>query len=75
MAPEPAGAAPNGDSTPPVQNQIGPHPSYIQVAKSYIPEQDIKEQLLLLGANEAKEDAIRLQGVAFIDSIRRTLQL
>ncbi|MCJ1474496.1 RNA polymerase II C-terminal domain kinase beta subunit [Lambiella insularis] len=54
---------------------VGPHPSYIQLAKPYIFEQKLQECMAATGATEAKEDNIRLQGVAWIDSLRKALHL
>jgi len=53
----------------------GPHPAYIQVAKPYVFEQEIQECMKQNGTTETKEDSQRLQGVAWIDSVRRALQL
>jgi hypothetical protein len=53
----------------------GPHPSYIQVAKPFIFEQKVQSQIIATGANPAREDAYRLQGVQWIDEVRRALQL
>ena len=55
--------------------EIGPHPSFIEVAKPFIFEQRLQGCLNAIAMTEAKEDAIRLQGVAWIDSVRRSLQL
>ena len=52
---------------------IGPHPSFIEVAKPYIFEQQI--QKALAGISEAKDVNIRLQGIAWVDSVRKALQL
>ena len=54
---------------------IGPHPSFIQVAKPYIFEQKLQECMTATGVTAAKEDNIRLQGIAWIDSVRKALQL
>lgn len=54
---------------------VGPHASYIQVAKPYIFEQKIQECMISAGVNEVKEDSFRLQGVAWIDSVRKALHL
>jgi CTD kinase subunit beta len=64
----PATVAPPAD--PP-----GPHPSYIQVAKPFIFEQKVQGQIIATGANPAREDNFRLQGVQWIDEVRRALQL
>ena len=53
----------------------GPDPSVIQVAKPYIFEQTIQTCRESLGVPEQKEDLARLQGVAWIDSVRKALQL
>ena len=55
--------------------QIGPHPSFIQVAKPYIFENTIKECIAALGVSQLKEDNMRLQGVTWVDSIRKALLL
>jgi CTD kinase subunit beta len=63
-------------STDPAENgHVGPHPSYIQVAKPYIFEEKLQECMAVTGVTEAKEDNIRLLGVAWIDSIRKALHL
>ena len=54
---------------------VGPHPSYIEIAKPYIFEPKIKECLAAAGLSEAKDDNIRLQGVAWIDSVRKAMHL
>ncbi|KAK6002185.1 hypothetical protein QM012_001823 [Aureobasidium pullulans] len=56
-------------------NAVGPHPSFIQVANPYIFQQQLQNSLNALGATEHKEDSIRLQGVHYIDSVRKALQL
>jgi CTD kinase subunit beta len=55
--------------------RIGPHPSYIEVAKPYILQSAIAKCLTELHMSDGKEDAVRLQGVAWIDNVRRSLQL
>jgi CTD kinase subunit beta len=59
----------------PRDTPIGPHPSYIEVAKPYILQSAIQKCLTDLSMSDAKEDAARLQGVAYIDQVRRALQL
>lgn len=62
--------------TEPMENgHVGPHPSYIEIAKPYIFEPRIKECLNAAGVSEAKDDSIRLQGVAWIDSVRKAMHL
>ena len=55
--------------------QPGPHPSYIQIAKPYVFDHKLQECLEAAGITEAKEDSIRLQGVTWIDSVRKALRL
>ena len=54
---------------------VGPHPSYIQLAKPYIFESKLQDCMAATGVTEAKEDNIRLQGIAWIDSLRKALHL
>ena len=54
---------------------VGPHPSYIEIAKPYIFQPRIKDCLDAAGVSEAKDDSIRLQGVAWIDSVRKAMHL
>lgn len=58
-----------------IGDRVGPHPSYIEVAKPYILQTRIQKCLSDLSMPDAKEDAARLQGVAYIDQVRRALQL
>lgn len=51
------------------------HPSIIQVAKSYVSQSDLELKLNEINMGESKDDMLRLQGVAWIDSVRRSLQL
>ncbi len=53
-------------------NPYGPHPSHIQIAKPYVFQQAVQE---CVGSSEAKDDGIRLQGVAWIDSVRKAMHL
>ncbi|KAH0538798.1 hypothetical protein FGG08_004630 [Glutinoglossum americanum] len=46
----------------------GPHPSFIQVAKPYVFEHEIRQCMAVTGVSEAKEDSMRLQGIAWIDN-------
>ncbi|KAI0578035.1 Cyclin [Pyrenophora tritici-repentis] len=55
--------------------RVGPHPSYIEVAKPYILQSRMQRCLSDINMSDAKEDAVRLQGVAWIDQVRRALQL
>ena len=55
--------------------RVGPHPSYIEIAKPYILQSRVQKCLTEIHMSDAKEDAVRLQGVAWIDQVRRALQL
>lgn len=63
-----------GDQSAPT-GPPGPHPSYIQVAKPFVFEQKIRSQIIATGTNPAREDSNRLQGIQWIDEVRRALQL
>lgn len=67
--------APSQVAEPMESGHVGPHPSYIEMAKPYIFEPKIKECLTAAGVSEAKDDSIRLQGVAWIDSVRKAMHL
>lgn len=54
---------------------VGPHPSFIEIAKAYVFQPTIQECLDAAGVSEAKDDSIRLQGVAWIDSTRKYMKL
>ncbi|KAF2719327.1 hypothetical protein K431DRAFT_286909 [Polychaeton citri CBS 116435] len=61
---------------------IGPHPSIIRVSTPYSTQAHLEKRLVLAAADnherslaEAREDNIRLQGVAWLDNVRRSLQL
>ncbi|XPS78603.1 Beta-glucosidase [Ascochyta lentis] len=56
-------------------SRVGPHPSYIEIAKPYILQSRIQTCLTSLSMTDAKEDAVRLQGVTWIDAVRRALSL
>lgn len=51
------------------------HPSFIQVAKPYIFEQTIQQCIAAMGVNSLREEGLRLQGVTWIDNVRRVLYL
>ena len=67
--------APSQPTNPAEGSRPGPHPSYIQIAKPYIFESRIQECMLAAGINEAREEDIRLQAVAWIDNVRRAMHL
>jgi CTD kinase subunit beta len=49
------------------RERVGPHPSYIEIAKPYILQSRIQKCLRDVNMSDAKEDTVRLQGVAWID--------
>lgn len=51
------------------------HPSFIQVANPYIFEQTVEKCIESLGVNPLRESALRFQGVAWLDSVRKALNL
>ena len=56
-------------------NPVGPHPSYIQIAKPYIFQHTVQQCLIFAGSSDAKDDGIRLQGISWIDSVRKAMHL
>jgi len=54
---------------------FGPHPSVLQIAKPFLFEQEIQNKLVTNGSTEAREAAARIQGVLWIDHVRRALHL
>ncbi|KAJ5792267.1 uncharacterized protein N7503_008245 [Penicillium pulvis] len=51
------------------------HPSFIQVARPYLFEQTIQDCIQALGINPLREESLRLQGVSWIDNVRKVLHL
>lgn len=51
------------------------HPSFIQVARPYLFEQTIQDCIQALGSNPLREESLRLQGVSWIDNVRKVLHL
>jgi hypothetical protein len=51
------------------------HPSFIQVANPYIFEQTVENCIASMGVNPLRETSLRLQGVAWLDGVRRALNL
>jgi len=73
-----APATPSDETDPKTahhNHDIGPHPSFIQVAKPYIFEQRLQQCMKATATDEAREDAVRLQGVLWIDAVRRAMQM
>jgi CTD kinase subunit beta len=65
-----------------VKQPIGPHPSFIRVSAQYQSQAAVDTKLQQAGGDhnerslaEAKEASLRLQGVQWIDVVRRALQL
>ncbi|KAL1955007.1 hypothetical protein VTO42DRAFT_360 [Malbranchea cinnamomea] len=57
------------------ESPSGPHPSFIQVAKPFLFEKTIQDCFAAMGTDPLREDSNRLQGVAWIDNVRKALQL
>lgn len=51
------------------------HPSFIQVANPYIFEQTVESCIESMGVKPPRETSSRLQGVAWLDEVRRALNL
>lgn len=77
MAPEKNDPARPGGGVeePKVPEPPKPHPSFIQVAKPFVFEQTIQECLAAIGVDPLREESLRLQGVTWIDNVRRALHL
>lgn len=58
-----------------VQQKVGPHPSYVEIRKQFITEEKIQDFTDHAKVNPAKEESMRLQGVAWIDNVRKVLRL
>jgi CTD kinase subunit beta len=68
-------ARPRADPDPVVQELPAIHPSFIQVAKPYVFEQTIQDCIQAMGVNPMREESLRLQGVLWIDNVRKVLHL
>ncbi|KAL9103756.1 MAG: hypothetical protein Q9163_001215 [Psora crenata] len=53
----------------------GPHPSFIEVAKPFIFESKVHECLVRAKVSESEDAKVRLQGIAWIDSVRKAMHL
>ena len=72
MAPSMANGRANS-SAPGANRTIGPPPSEIRVAERYLIEPKIRSLLRENYADEGKEITARLQGVQYIDDVRKRL--
>lgn len=54
---------------------IGPHPSYIETTRLFVLQPEIDASLEALGMTEARDMAVRLPAVAFIDQLRKSMKL
>ncbi|KAJ5216383.1 cyclin-like protein [Penicillium cinerascens] len=70
---ERAGSRLDSDSVAPELPAI--HPSFIKVARPYVFEQTIQDSIQALGVNPMREESLRLQGVSWIDNVRKVLHL
>ena len=59
----------------PDSQKVGPHPSYVELRRQFITEETIQDFFSNARITEAKEDSMRLQGVAWIDNVRKALKL
>ena len=59
----------------PAEQASNPHPSFIQVARPYVFQKTIQDCRAVMGVNPLREEALRLQGVTWIDNVRRVLHL
>ncbi|KAI1931691.1 RNA polymerase II C-terminal domain kinase beta subunit [Ophidiomyces ophidiicola] len=79
MAPAKSESSRSGDQNnvppPPPPPPAGPHPSFIQVANPYVFEKTVQECLAATGVNPQREDSVRLQGITWIDNVRKALHL
>ena len=67
--------APAQDTEKNENGKVDLPPSFIRVAKPYMLEQEIQKCMAEHGLTQAKEDNLRLLGVAWIDTVRKALQL
>ncbi|KAI9882681.1 MAG: hypothetical protein M1823_005573 [Watsoniomyces obsoletus] len=58
-----------------ITTHVGPHTSHVQVATPYIFQDKIDEFFESPRVNPVKEDTFRLQGVTWIDNVRKALRL
>ncbi|KAF3483519.1 C-type cyclin [Arthroderma uncinatum] len=54
---------------------VAPHPSFIQVANPYLFEKTVQDCFAATGVNSLREDNNRLQGITWIDNVRKALHL
>jgi hypothetical protein len=54
---------------------VGPPPSFIYVAKRFIFQQQLQTHMIAIGNNPTREDNYRLQGVQWINDVRKALSL
>jgi CTD kinase subunit beta len=54
---------------------VGPTPSFIYVAKRFVFQQQIQTHMIAIGNNPTREDNFRLQGVQWINDVRKALSL
>ncbi|KPI43241.1 CTD kinase subunit beta [Cyphellophora attinorum] len=67
-------AVPN-NPTSSISNRARRLPNHVQVADAYIFQQNIDARLESIGVTHAREDALRLAGVQWLDQVRRALKL
>ncbi|CZT03808.1 related to CTK2 Carboxy-terminal domain (CTD) kinase, beta subunit [Rhynchosporium agropyri] len=58
-----------------VLNPTGPPLSQINVSQVFLFQQQLQNQMMVIGSNPTREDTYRLQGVQWINDVRTALQL
>ena len=67
--------APSHTSVAMADGRTGPHPSYIETAKPFVFESKVHECLTHARVSESEDAKVRLQGIAWIDSVRKAMHL
>ena len=67
--------APSHTTVTTADGRQGPHPSYIKSAKPFIFDREIRECLTKGGSSANRDNKVRLEGISWIDGVRRALHL
>lgn len=70
-----ANMAPSHTTVTTADGRQGPHPSYIKSAKPFIFDREIRECLTKGGSSANRDNKVRLEGISWIDGVRRALHL
>jgi len=73
--PSTQGNDPSNTSSNGAASVVGPTPSFIYVAKRFVFQQQIQTHMIAIGNNPTREDNFRLQGVQWINDVRKALSL